>query len=128
MPEYNLDFGNTNPYMQMMNNQPTFNYGGSNTMDFRNGQTTQNQSVFNSDSINADLGSQNPGGLFKDWNQQSTANAIKGVGLGANIFFGAKNLSMAKKELGMKQEQHAAFLEDRKINRAKDARVAAIRF
>ena len=116
------------------NPKMNFNFG-TNTLD---NQATENISVFNPNNINAQIANQqgidynpqqdNSGGLFSNWNQQSTANTIKGLGLGANIYFGAQNLSLAKKNFGIKKEQHKAWMEDRAEAKTKRDAVSAIRF
>ena len=66
--------------------------------------------------------------IFKNWDSASTKNAIQGAGLGANIFFGMENLNMAKKNYGMKKEQHNAWMEDRAESKAQRDAVSKIRF
>lgn len=114
----------------LLNNQNLFgnqSFDGSNTSNtggYAGGQTTGNASVFNSNAVNNSLAGDN-NSLFGN---MDASTAFQGLGVGANIFFGKQNLDMAKKNLSMKKEQHKAYMEDRAANKARDARLAAIRF
>ena len=113
----------------LYSNNNRFNFGvGGETGGYSDGQTTGNVSIFNTDAVNQGLQGQDSGGLFQNWDSQSTANVFKGIGTAANLYFGAQNLKMAKKDMGMKQGQYNAFMQDRAEAKTKRDAVSQIRF
>jgi len=80
---------------------------------------------------NWDLMGQNQnkgGGMFENWNNDSTANLLKGIGTVGSLHIGLENLDMARKNWKLKKQQHAAWMQDRAEDKARRDRVSSIRF